>query len=106
MWTKGQSYLLLIHFKKQPGACIMIPLALPVFEITLEAVRDSLEIWESLFPNLFAGLTVNYKKFKKPLRLSMLLTKCILFFNELRKYKSYNLVHIDDGKMRITVRLI
>lgn len=106
MWTNRQSYLLLIHLKKLRGACILIPLALPVFETTLAAVRDSLEVWENLFPNLFAGLMTKNKKYKKPLRLSMLLTKCILLFRELRKYKSYDLVHIDDGKMRITIRLI
>lgn len=102
MWINRQSCFLLIQFKKQTGRRIWIPLALPVIETTLAAVRDGLEVWEGLFPNLFAKFTAKKKKLKP----SMLVSACIRFMQELRKYKSYDLLHIDDGKIKITIRLI
>lgn len=92
----------MIQFKKKAGRRMLIPLALPVLETTLAAVRESLEVWEGLFPNLFAQFTA----MKTPLKPSMLLTACIRFMQELRRYKSYDLLHIDDGKITITIRLI
>lgn len=102
MWTKRQSFFLMILFKKKTGRRMLIPLALPVLETTLAAVRDGLEVWESLFPNLFAKYTAK----KTPLKPSMLVTACIRFMQELRRYKSYDLLHIEDGKITITIRLL
>lgn len=106
MWTKHQSYILLIHFKKQPRVHFMIPLALPVFEATLASLQESLEVWESFFPNFFNRLTAKHNKQNKQLKPSLLLSKCILLIRELRKYKSFDLLHIDDGKIMISIRLI
>jgi hypothetical protein len=105
MWNNRRSFFLLVHVKQRKKG-LVIPLALPVLEVTLDSLRDGLEAWESIFPRLFEKvLSKRNEKGGKKLRLSQLFTWCIFFLNELRQYSTFELVHVDDGKNLVSVRL-
>jgi hypothetical protein len=106
MWNNRRSFLLLVNVKQRKKFGLVIPLSLPVLEVTLDSLRDSLEVWESVFPKLFAKvLSKRSEKADKKLRLSQLFTWCIFLLNELRQYSAFELVHVDDGKNLVSIRL-
>jgi hypothetical protein len=106
MWNNRRSFFLLVHVKQRKKVGLVIPLALPVLEVTLDSLRDSLEVWESVFPKLFAKvLSRRSEKAGKKLRLSQLFTWCILLLNELRQYGTFEFMHVDDGKNLVSIRL-
>ncbi len=102
MWSNHRSFFLMVHIKQGKKIGVVIPLALPVLEVTLESVRDSLVIWENLFPRLSAKML---PKHDKQLRLSHLFTGCIRLLNELRQYGTFEFVHVDDGDNHVSIRL-
>lgn len=106
MWSNRRSFLLLVHVKQKKKVGLVIPLALPVLEVTLDSLRDSLEVWESIFPELFAKMLSKLGgKAGKKLRLSQLFTWCIRLLNELRRYGTFEFVHVDDGKNLVSIRM-
>jgi len=106
MWSNHRSFFLMVHVKQGKKIGVVIPLALPVLELTLESVRDSLEIWETLFPRLLAKMLPKHDKHAdKQLRLSHLFTGCIRLLNELRQYGTFEFAHVDDGKNHVSIRL-
>lgn len=106
MWSNHRSFFLLVHIKQREKIGLVIPLALPVLEVTLESVRDSLEIWETLFPRLLAKMLPRHgENTGKELRLSHLFTWFIRLLVELRQYGRFEFVHVDDGKSHVSIRL-
>ncbi len=125
MWNNYRSYILLVHIKQRKKLGFMIPLAIPVLEVTLDSLRESLEIWESLLPGLSSrlirkiGLGPTFRRQqmtdtvkKSPdsegnrLKLSQLFTWCIIFLNELRQLGRFEFVHVDDGNNHISIKLL
>lgn len=106
MWSNRRSFLLLVHIKKEKRFGFVFPLALPVLEATLDSLRDSLEVWESLFPGFCAKfLSKRSKNSGKQMRLSLLLTQCIALLNELRQHGAFEIVQVDDGKSHVSIGL-
>ncbi len=106
MWNNRRSYLLLVYVKQQGKCGFAIPLAMPVLEVTLDSLRDSLEIWEKTFPRLADKMMPKQiKNTANRLRLSQLLTLCIRLLDQLRHYGAFEFVNVDDGKNKISIRL-
>ena len=106
MWNNRRSFLLLVYVKQQGKFGFAIPLALPVLEVTLESLRDSLEIWENAFPRLADKMIPKHNKnTANRLKLSQLLTWCIRLIDQLRQYGAFEFVNVDDGKNKISIRL-
>lgn len=106
MWNNRRSFLLLVYVKQQGKIGFAIPLALPVLEVTLESLRDSLEIWENTFPRIADKMIPKHiRSAANRLRLSQLLTWCIRLIDQLRQSGAFEFVNIDDGKKKISIRL-
>jgi hypothetical protein len=99
-----RSNLLLVQIKagQKPGWYIPLPLA--VLDVTLASLQECLEFWQDLFPNLISiklGRSDTKNK-PKPAEIIALLIRLI---NEIRSYGSYELVRVEDGKNKISIRL-
>lgn len=106
MWTKHRSFFLLILIKQKQKIRLFIPLALPVLDVTLASLRDSLDFWEGLFPDLFRRMMSQDKgESNKKLKLTALFTLFINLIRELRSYGSYEIVQVEDDKYHISIRL-
>lgn len=107
MWNNRRSLFLLVYVKQRKKMRLMIPLALPVLEVTLDSLLDSLEFWENIFPGLADRIMPgSTRKTGKRLRLSQMFTWCSRFLHQLRHYRTLEILRVDDGESLVSIRLL